>query len=145
MLMVEEVTRGLEAVRTKDDAVALKAGKQAATAWILVVHGNAGHSRPIEMLLEGAGYEVVSAGEVDEARTLLNYARPDLVIVTEGQVEALAAQLASYTGTMVVTVTDDYPEIEVQDSNLHWSVNALLENVSRVLASPAFDSNGQGQ
>jgi len=114
-------------------------GGSAAKALILVVHATAGHARPVERLLEGAGYEVVSASESDEILTLVNYGKPDLLVVTGGGASFLAKQMARRAVSPIIIVVVDEGNVPGADEDepLRCPLDALLDKVSECLALPA--------
>lgn len=113
-------------------------GESGAKAFILVVHANAGHARPVETLLEGAGYEVVSASESDEILMLVTYSKPDLLVVAGGDASFLSEQVATPAAPPVIVVAE---EGNLPCTNGHASLRCpldeLLDKVSHYLALSA--------
>ena len=113
-------------------------GESEAKALILVVHANAGHARPVEKLLEGAGYEVVSASECDEILALVARSRPDLLVVTGGDASFLPQQLATWAVPPILVVAEEgnLPAVNAEQP-LRCPLHALLDKVSEYLALSA--------
>lgn len=114
-------------------------GTTGSRALILVVHANGTHARPVETLLEGAGYEVVSASEADEILTLITYGNPDLVVVVGGKISLLPEQLTSVNKSRVLIVgTDMGTETTGATTHYRCALGSLLETVSWCLTSSAI-------
>jgi CheY-like chemotaxis protein len=115
-----------------------------AKALILVVHPKVAHSRPVETLLEGAGYEVVSATEVDEVLTLAKCGQPDLVVVTGEDPSLLSERMQKAAkAPMLVVTTGEVATDAADEEFLRCSLRKLLEKVSEYLASPADGSRAE--
>ena len=110
-------------------------GESGTKALILVVHANAGHARPVERLLEGAGYEVVSASERDEILTLVAQSRPDLLVVAGGDASFLPEQLATGAVPPILIVAEEGKLSGANaDQPLRCSLHALLDKVFEYFA-----------